>query len=62
MTTEQRIAYMVTLHREDTGIDFPSLALNLVGQFSRIEGYLNLHHMLHFSKGLFGLFEKILYI
>ena len=58
MITKQQVAYVVHLHQEGC----PSLALNLVGRFCRIEGYLNLHPLLRFSKGRFGLFEKILYI
>ena len=58
MITKQQVAYVVHLHQEDC----PSLAQGFECGFCRIKGYLNLHHMLHFSKGLFALLEKILYI
>ena len=61
MITEQRIAYTLHLHQEDTRID-ASLALGFECWFCLLEGYLNLHLLLRSFKGRFALFEKILYI
>lgn len=57
MATEQQVAFMVNLHQEDTGID-ASLALG----FECRRRLFELESFAAVFKGLFALFEKILYI